>query len=286
MLTVIAMLGSSSCAVDGNFGPGATRHGETETSRPVPTVSASEASTLLAALPRQERSVGSDGYSRDAFGQAWKDIDDNGCNQRDDVLLRDAVPGSTQVQQQGPCDHDVLAGTWLDPYSGARLVFTDLKDLRQAQAIRSITSSRSPRHGCQARRRGVQRAGSGTPTTRQTWLRRAVRSTRARAPTTQPHGGPSRRTNARMRPAGSRSSTAGTLQSIPARSERWKTCSVPVPNDRITAYAEAQGLELCARCSAKDVGVLSGFRGLLRSCLNHRVEVLGACRSPVSSFDG
>ena len=29
----------------------------------------------------------------------------------------------------------MLAGTWVDPYTGARLSFTDLKDLRQAQAI-------------------------------------------------------------------------------------------------------------------------------------------------------
>jgi hypothetical protein len=45
------------------------------------------------------------------------------------------VPGSTVVQRQGRCDHDVLAGTWVDPYTGARLAFTDLKDLHQAQAI-------------------------------------------------------------------------------------------------------------------------------------------------------
>lgn len=93
------------------------------------------ASMLLAALPRQRRPVGFDGYSRDAFGSAWQDIDGNGCNQRDDVLLRDAVPGTVRVRAQGSCDHDVLAGTWVEPYTGERLSFTDLKDVRQAQAI-------------------------------------------------------------------------------------------------------------------------------------------------------
>jgi hypothetical protein len=39
------------------------------------------------------------------------------------------------VQQQGSCDHDVLAGTWHDPYTGRTLTFIDLKDLRQAEAI-------------------------------------------------------------------------------------------------------------------------------------------------------
>jgi hypothetical protein len=72
---------------------------------------------------------------RDAFGSDWVDTDHDGCNQRDDVLLRDAVPGTTRVQQQGSCDHDVLAGTWHDPYTGRTLRFTDLKDLHQAEAI-------------------------------------------------------------------------------------------------------------------------------------------------------
>ena len=51
------------------------------------------------------------------------------------MLLRDAVPGTTQVAEQGRCDHDVLAGTWVDPYTGATMTFDDLKDLAQAQAV-------------------------------------------------------------------------------------------------------------------------------------------------------
>jgi hypothetical protein len=75
------------------------------------------------------------GYERDAFGTPWLDIDGNGCNQRDDVLLRDAVSGTVRYAPQGRCDHDVLAGTWVDPYTGRTLSFTDLKDPRQAEAI-------------------------------------------------------------------------------------------------------------------------------------------------------
>ena len=74
-------------------------------------------------------------YERDAFGTPWKDTDGNGCNQRDDVLLRDVAPGTVRVAQQGRCDHDVLAGRWRDPFTGRLLAFTDLKDARQAQAI-------------------------------------------------------------------------------------------------------------------------------------------------------
>jgi hypothetical protein len=105
----------------------------------VPPVSAAPtASRAKAALDRlvvRPRPRGTEGYVRDAFGSDWIDTDDDGCNQRDDVLLRDAVPGTTRVQQQGACDHDVLAGTWHDPYTGRTLTFTDLKDLHQAEAI-------------------------------------------------------------------------------------------------------------------------------------------------------
>lgn len=89
----------------------------------------------LAELPVTGRGGAGPAYHRDAFGTAWADTDHNGCNQRDDVLLRDAVPGTVTVGRQGACDHDVLAGTWIDPYTGRRLVLDDLKDLSQAQAI-------------------------------------------------------------------------------------------------------------------------------------------------------
>jgi hypothetical protein len=101
---------------------------------PAPVVTAPEARTQLRALrvaPRRPPV----GYVRDAFGSPWLDTDGNGCNQRDDVLLRDAVPGTARYAQQGGCDHDVLAGTWVDPYTGRTLAFTDLKDPHQAQAI-------------------------------------------------------------------------------------------------------------------------------------------------------
>lgn len=89
----------------------------------------------LAGLAVVDRHPEVSSYSRDAFGSRWKDIDGNGCNQRDDVLLRDAVPHTAVVAQQGACDHDVLAGRWLDPFTGRVHELTDLKDLRQAQAV-------------------------------------------------------------------------------------------------------------------------------------------------------
>jgi len=103
---------------------------------PAPTISPADAREQLVRLRVVDRrATGVPAYQRDAFGTAWKDVDGNGCNQRDDVLLRDAVPGTARVQVQRSCPHDVLAGTWVDPYTGASLTFDDLKDPRQAQAI-------------------------------------------------------------------------------------------------------------------------------------------------------
>ncbi len=64
------------------------------------------------------------GYSRAQFGQAWADVDHNGCDTRDDVLARDLTdetmrPGSRCV---------VVTGMLADPYTGRTLVF------RKAQA--------------------------------------------------------------------------------------------------------------------------------------------------------
>lgn len=75
-------------------------------------------------------------YQRERFGARWADTDGNGCNQRDDVLLRDVDKTQPyKVARQGSCDHDVLGGTWKDPYLGESLTFTNLKEQKQAEAI-------------------------------------------------------------------------------------------------------------------------------------------------------
>ena len=109
--------------------------GDETTVAPVPVGTPKEAVRQLDALAVGPRSSSGARYDRDAFGAAWADTDGNGCNQRDDVLLRDAVPDSVTVAEQGACDHDVLAGTWVDRYTGRTLELDDLKDQRQAQAI-------------------------------------------------------------------------------------------------------------------------------------------------------
>ncbi|HEY8482182.1 MAG TPA: HNH endonuclease family protein [Spirillospora sp.] len=58
------------------------------------------------------------GYERDRFGTRWKDIDRNGCDQRNDVLARDL----TDVSKRGGCV--VMSGRLHDPYTGKTIAFS------------------------------------------------------------------------------------------------------------------------------------------------------------------
>lgn len=71
---------------------------------------------LLATLDIKGRAPKA-GYTRDQFGQRWRDIDHNGCDQRNDVLARDL----TQVSAPKGCR--VLSGVLDDPYTGQRIMF-------------------------------------------------------------------------------------------------------------------------------------------------------------------
>ena len=97
--------------------------GEDQQASPTPTETVTsetaEAGTALAALATLEVKgrAPKTGYDRDEFGQRWKDIDRNGCGQRDDVLARDLVG----VQKDGRCV--VTSGILDDPFTGERIAF-------------------------------------------------------------------------------------------------------------------------------------------------------------------
>jgi hypothetical protein len=55
------------------------------------------------------------GYTRAAFGQAWADVDRNGCDTRNDILRRDLTG---VVLKPGTDGCVVLSGTLHDPYTG------------------------------------------------------------------------------------------------------------------------------------------------------------------------
>ena len=60
------------------------------------------------------------GYARDQFGTAWKDVDRNGCDTRNDILNRDLTSVVYKVSSQ---DCVVLSGVLVDPYSGESINF-------------------------------------------------------------------------------------------------------------------------------------------------------------------
>jgi Protein of unknown function (DUF1524)/Excalibur calcium-binding domain len=84
-----------------------------------PTVPSGGAAALLATLAIKGRAPMT-GYSRDQFGQAWADVDRNGCDTRNDVLRRDLTGLSLR-----PGTHDCVvdAGLRADPYTGQDLHF-------------------------------------------------------------------------------------------------------------------------------------------------------------------
>ena len=79
---------------------------------------ASGARAALAQLPVKGRAPAT-GYDRVArFGEAWLDVDKNGCDTRDDILARDLAAVTRRT------DCAVLTGTLSDPYTGRSIAFT------------------------------------------------------------------------------------------------------------------------------------------------------------------
>ena len=77
------------------------------------------ATAVLQTLPVKGRAPKT-GYTRDQFGQAWADVDRNGCDTRNDILKRDL---SAIIYKSGTQNCVVLSGTLLDRYSGESINF-------------------------------------------------------------------------------------------------------------------------------------------------------------------
>jgi hypothetical protein len=86
---------------------------------PAATQPAGEAVAALELLPVKGRAPRT-GYDRDQFGPAWKDVDRNGCDQRNDVLARDLID---ETFRPGTNNCTVLTGTLHDPYTGTTIAF-------------------------------------------------------------------------------------------------------------------------------------------------------------------
>ena len=85
-----------------------------------------------------------DGYTRERFGQAWADVDGNGCDTRDDVLARDLLD-----VRLGTDGCTVLAGALLDPYTGATIAFVRGPDSADVQIDHLVALDDAWRTGAQ-----------------------------------------------------------------------------------------------------------------------------------------
>ena len=104
--TDLADTGSSASATPSAFA----------TVEPVPT-SDSAALAVLATLPVKGRAPKT-GYDREgSFGSAWQDVDQNGCDTRNDILARDL----TVLVITGGCE--VQSGTLIGPFTGLTIDF-------------------------------------------------------------------------------------------------------------------------------------------------------------------
>jgi hypothetical protein len=83
-----------------------------------PAFASGSAEAALASLEVKGRAPKT-GYSRDAFGPSWADVDRNGCDTRNDILARDLVD---VVYRDGGCV--VASGLLYDPYTGSLISFT------------------------------------------------------------------------------------------------------------------------------------------------------------------
>ena len=77
------------------------------------------ASSVLSTLPVKGRAPKT-GYTRAQFGQAWADVDRNGCDTRNDMLKRDLTDIVFKVKTR---DCVVLSGVLVDRYSGETINF-------------------------------------------------------------------------------------------------------------------------------------------------------------------
>ena len=91
------------------------------TSSPGPDLNSSPALAVAQTLIERGRGA-STNYDRDAFGSAWKDVDRNGCDTRNDILQRDFT---SVTFKPGTNECKVIGGTWTDPYSNESYTFTE-----------------------------------------------------------------------------------------------------------------------------------------------------------------
>ena len=108
---------------------------EPQGTAPIGSDEASEALRILNTLPVKGRAPKT-GYSRAQFGDAWSDIDHNGCDTRNDILNRDL----TAKQHKNPRGCVVISGILNDPYTGKIINFMRGKDTSEQVQIDHVVA--------------------------------------------------------------------------------------------------------------------------------------------------
>ena len=104
-----------------------------------PSVDASSSQALAVAQGLQVRGRAPDtNYSREVFGSAWRDVDRNGCDTRNDILQRDFT---TTIFKSGTGDCKVIGGTWTDPYSNESYTFDEAPSGAQIDHVVSLKNA-------------------------------------------------------------------------------------------------------------------------------------------------
>ena len=108
---------------------------EPQGTAPIGSDEASEALRILNTLPVKGRAPKT-GYSRTQFGDAWSDIDHNGCDTRNDILNRDL----TAKQHKNSRGCVVISGILNDPYTGKVINFMRGKDTSEQVQIDHVVA--------------------------------------------------------------------------------------------------------------------------------------------------
>ena len=112
-----------------------TSSAEPQGTTPIGSDEASEALRILNTLPVKGRAPKT-GYSRAQFGDAWSDIDHNGCDTRNDILNRDL----TAKQHKNSRGCVVISGILNDPYTGKVINFMRGKDTSEQVQIDHVVA--------------------------------------------------------------------------------------------------------------------------------------------------
>jgi hypothetical protein len=108
-----------------------------EASTPSAEIASTQALTVAQSLLVRGRGPDTD-YSREAFGSAWRDVDRNGCDTRNDILQRDF---SSTILKPGTGDCKVIGGTWTDPYSNESYTFAEPPSGAQIDHVVSLKNA-------------------------------------------------------------------------------------------------------------------------------------------------